>query len=296
MSFRLIRFRPILTPLLSLLLIAQLSVEAEAQVSVVSSIRPLQFIAAAIVTDSDTTHAIESDGHAHAITLTPQDRLQLQRADIVLWIDPEFEIHLADVIGAEADEKRTITVTELADVTLLRIEDDHLDPHIWLDPQNAIAIARRLTQQLAALVPTKAAVYQGRLHSFETDLAAQWTTLVESMRPLSTASFGVYHDAYGYFESAVNIQHSLVLLDNPEVQPSVREVLETRDRAAALDLQCIILEPDSTEELVDTLVDQRPVKRVTVDLLGYDIPVNERAYLELMIQVTEGFQSCVSLD
>ena len=87
---------------------------ARADVTVVSSVRPLQFIAAAIVGDGDRTISlIGASDSPHSFALTPQDRLAIDQADILLWVSPGFELYLADLFTALEGNKSVITVADL---------------------------------------------------------------------------------------------------------------------------------------------------------------------------------------
>ena len=293
MCFLLLRFRPACLCLLWFCGIL-LSAQSRAQVLVVSSVRPLQFIAAAIVVDADATYTINSGGSVHHRSLTPRDRLRLQQADLVLWIDPEVETHLAALLAGQSRRQTVIRITALPELTLHRFEQDRIDPHLWLNPHNALQIARQLQVKLSDLMPENAAAYRQRLQQFEAVVQAAWPPMVASLQSLTSTDYAVYHDAYRYFEQAVGISHSLSLLQNPELPPGLRDVPAIQQQVAAQDLRCIILEPDSSWQLVDTLTDQQAIRRVTIDPLGHQIPAGDQAYLQLLQQVTSGFQSCLA--
>lgn len=269
--------------------------ESLAQVSVVSTVRPLQFISQAILLEDDQSYAIESDSHsAHSITLSPQDRIQLSNADIVLWISDQFEIYLSGVLQTTSAERTTITAVDIPGLTLLRLPNGELDPHLWLDPENAGLIAARLTAELSKIAPNKAADYQSRLETFESRLQAQWQTL--QLGGVSDVSYAVYHDAYQYIEAPLGLSPAVVLLDNPEVEPGMRDVIAKRQQLEAADPQCILLEPESAEAMVDTMLQSLTPKRITIDILGSTIEEGDHAYLNLLNHVTEGFSNCMPAD
>ena len=269
--------------------------ESMAQVSVVSTVRPLQFISQAILLDGDQSYAIENDSHAaHSITLSPQDRIQLSNADLVLRISDQFEIYLSEVLQTSTSDHSTITAVDIPGLTLHSQPNGELDPHLWLDPDNARLIAARLTAELVKIAPNKAAAYQSRLDAFETRLQAQWQNL--ELGNAAEVSYAVYHDAYQYIEAPMGLSPAVVLLDNPEVEPGMRDVIAKRQQLEAADPQCILLEPESEQGMVDTMLQTLAPKRITIDILGATIEEGDSAYLNLLNHVTEGFSNCMSAD
>lgn len=272
-----------------------LSSMASAQVSVVSTIRPLQFIAQAILMSDDEAYAIESDSHsAHSITLSPQDRVQIANADIVLWISPQFEIYLADLLNSTERTQPVILAAEIPQITLHTMANGEMDPHLWLDPNNALVIARQLADELARIAPDRAENYQAKFSEFETRINGFWNEVDSSLNLPNPAPYAVYHDAYRYWEEGLGISHSAVLLDNPEVEPGMRDVIAKRRELEALQPRCILMEPDSSPELVDTMLDRLEPRRIILDLLGTNIFPDADAYVQLLNHVADGFRDCVS--
>lgn len=266
---------------------------ARADVTVVSSVRPLQFIAAAIVGDGDRTISlIGASDSPHSFALTPQDRLAIDQADILLWVSPGFELYLADLFTALEGNKSVITVADLPGLTRQEFEDGSLDPHVWLDPDNAVAIAGTLSARLSEMYPQQADSYQQALQAFTESTDENWMQIEQIISDARRSNYMVYHEAYQYFEAALGISGGGALVHNPELEPGMREVIALREQVAELDPNCIILEPDASLALVDTLVQDPDIARVTIDLLGNNIDVGPAAYPELLMQVARGFQSC----
>lgn len=270
---------------------------AYAQVSVISTIRPLEFIVTAIVGDSGSTLSlISASDSAHSFALTPQDRLALEQAEILLWIAPEFELYLTGLFTGLKNEKTVITVAQLPGLKLHYFEDGSLDPHLWLNPANGIVIARALTAELEQRFPQQQQLFRTRLANLEQSLEQLTQELKQDFASASGISYLVYHEAYQYFETAMGLQNAGALLHNPEIEPGIRGLMTLRQLVASSNPACIILEPDSSVALVDTVVQDLDIPRVTIDLLGYDIDNSEFAYAELIQSVATGFNECFYAD
>ena len=271
---------------------AQTSGEDKA-LTVVSTIWPLHLLASEVLgEDGNSIALIDLNDSAHHFTLTPDDRIQIARADLLVWIDPQFEVQLTQLIESISTNKPVITVTGLDDVRIRNYSDGLLDPHLWLDPENGIAIAFAIADRLAQLAPAQAGKFQERasvLAETLSELQLQISTLGDQqLKP-----FFVYHDAYSYFESVAGLAHSAVLVDDPESEPSMRALLGLRRLVGNLSPECVILEPDASDALVASVFQETTPRKVVADVLGHDISINDGGYASLVNHIKVSFEECL---
>ena len=283
----------------SLVLIISLSISlvgierSYGEVSVTVSIRPLRLIAQAIVEDRGTVHSIvDSQGSPHNYSLTPTDRINMQQADLLLRVSPEFEIFLADIFASQSRSKPLITAASISGISLHNLDDGNADLHLWLNTENAISIAQQLAISLIELDPGNEKEYQEALNQFESDVALLNRSLQNKLSQYQQPDYLVYHDAYQYFERQFGLPGGLALVQNPEVQPSMRDLLELRNKLQVRSPSCILLETDSDEELVNTALENQAIKSEVVDLFGYEIDEGIRGYRRLILSVANAFTNC----
>ena len=263
-----------------------------AEINITTSIRPLQLLAQAIIEDRGTVRTlIDAQDSAHDFTLTPSDRLNFETADLLLWISPAFEVQLADLF--ESKGKPVITAANLTGVSVISLSANELDPHLWLSSSNALAIAAGLTQELQQLDLENHADYQKAYTRFESNLNSTRTAIEDLLSDLVTLDYLVFHNAYQYFENEFGLRGGLALVQNAEVQPSMRELLIFRNRVEQFSPSCILLEPDSDLQLVATALQGQSASRVTVDLMGNEIEDGVSAFSELLLGVAESFRRCL---
>ena len=266
--------------------------------AVVATIKPLQFIAEAILDGEGSVSAlIEGSDSPHHFNLSPNDRLRIEQADVLLWIDPKFEVYLAALFAdiAASESSLMVTVSAISGLTLHRYPDGELDPHLWLSQGNALLIAQALTEQLASIYPDKAPHFRAGLDQFRSGIDKQAQALQRRFSNQHVADYLVYHDAYRYFEHDYGLTHSASLVADPDIQPGMREVLELRETISASSPACILLEPDASPALVNTMVQNDAVKRITIDLLGSSLESSANAYRQLIDHVATGFLSCLNI-
>ena len=100
-----------------------------ASAAVVTSMKPLGFIAAAIADGVTETRAAADGASEHDYSLRPSDVKRLQNADLVVWIGPEMEAFMDKSTQSIAANKK-VTIAELDGVKPLLItgaddDDDH---------------------------------------------------------------------------------------------------------------------------------------------------------------------------
>lgn len=277
-----------------------LSASASADVSVATTIRPLQFIAEAIVGSLGTvTSVIDENDSPHQYTISPSDRINLAEADVLVWISPEFEVFLQNLFASGNERGVVIQVSALGSMRLHSFGNGIFDPHLWLDSGNAVLIAEAIVDRVSSIDSDNARAYQRNFDNFKQRVEFTNQTIIALLSRPATGEYLVYHDAYQYFEKQFGLKHGLVLLDNPEVQPSMRDILQARQRVKELSPLCLLLESDSNLSLVDTLLDDLELLMEPVDLLGYTVSASgERGdrYTQLLNNVAESFARCLYAD
>src|SRR6187402_2997641 len=164
-----------------------LAMPVQARLQVLASIKPLALIAQEVAgnqTEVSTLLPITASPHDYPLKMS--DHQRLRAADLVLWIGPEMESFLARPLANLAADK-LITSYQLAGVHWPEAapdehhHNDHAhfgkDPHLWLDPRNALVIAEAVAARLAQLQPASAAQFHANAARF----AAAVTLLDEQL-------------------------------------------------------------------------------------------------------------------
>ncbi|MDG9929025.1 MULTISPECIES: zinc ABC transporter substrate-binding protein [unclassified Pseudomonas] len=287
-----------------------LSLAAQAEVRVLTSIKPLQLIAAAVQGETGRPEVLLPPGASpHHFALRPSDVRRVQSADLLYWIGPDMESFLPRVLDGR--ERPSVAVQSLPGLTLRHFgeeasdEDEHhhhdadehdhdhrpgsLDAHLWLLPANARVIAAKMAADLAAADPANAARYQANLAAFEQRLDALDGELKARLAPLAEKPFFVFHQAFDYFEAAYGLRHAGVFTAASEVQPGARHVAAMRERLAAAGPSCVFSEPPLRPRLADTLSAGLPVKLAELDALG----AGAKSYEQLLGELAGQLAGCL---
>lgn len=282
------------------------SITAQAkEIKLLTSIKPLQLIAAAIqngINEPDVLLPIGAS--AHHYSLKPNDLQRIQTADLFYWIGPNMEIFLTKTVQTRT--KPSIAIEQLTNIQLLHFSEQHddhddhdhqhqagsLDPHLWLSPSNAIIIATKMTDDLSKLDPNNKDNYQANLTEFKKDLNTTDKAIRHSFTHTKLKPFFVFHETYNYFEAAYDIKHRGVFSLNASIQPSIKHVAEMKQRLEKAGDSCIFYEPPTKPKLADTLTQGLPVNLYMLDAMGAEIAMNNQGYPKLLASLAEQLQTC----
>ena len=285
------RNRLILT--IALLSASLFSMTSRAEVNIVATIKPLQLIAEAVLQEhGSVTSIMDARQSPHHFTLSPSDRVALARADITMWIGPVFEVYLRDFFAQTKLKQKTITATEFTALLTLGAEQI-VDAHLWLDTSNAVSIATEIANRVMLMDPDNAADYRQNLHQFKADIAALNLQLQQRFQAVPSRRYIVYHNAYQYFEKQFGLEHDMVILRDPEVQPGIRYLIQLRDRVREGRPSCLLLEYDSNKDLVATVLDGHKLEIIYVDLLAARVASKEKGYSQFVSNLADDFYRCL---
>lgn len=294
---------------------------------VVVSIKPIHALAAALL-DGVAEPVLLLDGASspHSYALRPSERRALQEADAVIWVGPELESFLVKPLSLLPEGVRIVgLLADTQGLERLALDDegsghgheahgherhdhghahdhnhDHAhgdeakatnDPHIWLSPANARAIARHLATVLAPWVPEdrlarNAAALDQRLTELEASLA-------DKLAPVQDRPFVVFHPAYGYFVKAFGLHQAGTITTAPEHGAGARHLSNLREKIAETGAVCAFREPQFAESTVEGLTRDTGLRLGVLDPLGADVPSGPGAYEAILRNLADAFADCL---
>ena len=283
---------------------------AHAEVKVLTSIKPLQLIAAAVQDGVAIPEVLLPPGASpHNYALRPSDVRKVQSVDLLYWIGPDMEGFLPRVLNGRT--LPSVAVQDLPGMKLRRFaEDSHshaedadehdhdhrpgsLDAHLWLSPINARVIAAKMAADLSAADPANAARYQSNLKAFDERLDALDLRLKKRLAGIEGKPYFVFHEAFDYFEDAYGLKHTGVFSVAAEVQPGAQHVAAMRARLQEVGKTCVFSEPPLRPRLAETLVAGLPVKLAELDALGGYTPATAQGYEQVMEKLGNDLAGCL---
>ncbi len=294
-----------------------LSTSALAAPKVIASIVPVHSIVAAVMGDVATPELLLSGKNSeHTASLSPQQLQDLGKADLVFMIGSGLEHKLAQVSGSEAVGGKSFTaLSEVAGIKTLPVRqggtfevheehegeehDDHdeailkFDPHVWLDPENAKAMANAIAADLSKVDPGNAKTYEANAAAFVASLDQLAADITAETKPMQGKPFVVFHDAYQYFEKRFGLTAVGSISDVSAAAPSAKRLNEIRSKLEETKAVCVFREPQFDAKYVTVVLEGSKAKPGVLDPIGYDITPGPKAYAELLARLAKDAGDCL---
>ena len=295
---------------------------------VVASIKPIHSIAASIMKGAGEPELLlDAAVSEHTAQLKPSQVEALQNADLILVVGDNLEAFFRKALeNPEIAGKRTLTLAEAPGVKTLPVregglwephhdeeaegdgdhdaeagaesgEHDHdhegPDPHVWMDPENAKAMAAAIAAELSKEDPQNAATYAANLTAFDGEMDALSQAIETEIAPVKDRRFIVFHDAYQYFENRFGLSAAGSITLNPEATPGAKRLSEIHHRIDDTESVCVFAEPQFESKYVETVVEGTKARTGVLDGLGAKMKPGPAAYTGMMKALTDELTQCL---
>ena len=167
------------------------------------------------------------------------------------------------------------------------------DPHMWLDPQNAIAWIDALTQELQRHDPDNSEIYASNRDTMHNRL---WTLQEQMRSELADATgekFIALHDSFQYLENRFQIGTTGAMLDSNEQRIGVGSLRRLSKLSKSAGIRCMVSSPDTRETAFLSLTTGVGIKPVEIDILGSQLEPGKDMYFLMMQSVAERLATCL---
>ena len=168
------------------------------------------------------------------------------------------------------------------------------DAHIWLNPDNGIAIAGVMAETLAGIDPENAETYRSNAAKFAERIEQLEGEIAEQLKPLEGKNFVVFHDAYHHFEHHFDVEASGSITLSPEALASADRVSKVQNQIKDLNVTCVFQEPQFDAKLVDVVIEGSDARKGTLDPLGTELPKGPDLYPNLLKGISNSLADCLS--
>ena len=191
----------------SLLMLGFLALPAQATTVSVSNY-PLFLLSQAVTEGAPPAKQLLQAGEVgHHGSISPGDIKAIKDSTFVVWFGEPLENNLAANLN---DAPNSIALFKFDAFNRHPLRDikgkpiaGTLDPHIWLDPNNAKAITRALAVIHSHANPQYKKLYHANAQKFAQRMDAAVANSIAKQKPLP---YWAYHDAYQYMENSINLQ------------------------------------------------------------------------------------------
>lgn len=312
--------------MLSALALALAATPVLAQPRVIASVVPVHGIVSAVMGETGQPELLlEGSLSEHRAQFTPQQIVALGEADLVFIVGQGLEAKLSQLSGSQAVNGKSFVELALAPgVATLPVraggaweahdhdhdhghghghdhdhDHDHagvlkFDPHVWLDPMNAKAMAAAVAAALAKADPANAASYAANAEAFAKSLDQEQAAIAAELAPVKDRPYVVFHDAYQYFENRFGLSAAGSIADVSAQAPSAQRLAEVRNKIVEVKAACVFREPQYDSKLLTVVIEGTGAREGVLDPLGAALTPGPDAYQQLLRNLAASLKDCLA--
>lgn len=153
--------------------------------------------------------------------------------------------------------------------------------------------ANVITDKLVSLDPEHKAQYEANLIAFTQAVKSATAEISASLKPVADHGYFVFHDGYGYFEEAFQLNKLGHFTVEPDRRPGAKTLINIRASLKDAQAQCVFSEPQFTPAVVNSVVRGTDVKVGVLDPMATDIPEGPNGYPQYLRQLGQHFADCL---
>lgn len=271
-----------------------------------------------MVTDGVTAPdlIIRPGASPHNYALKPSEAQALDEADVVFWVGESLEPWMVKALTTLAGDADVVELGEAGGVHQLGFRkggifeahdhdeaDEHgdhdhhhhgdIDPHLWLDPDNATVWLDVIAKILSEADPANADGYRANAENAVSKIAATVADIETLLEPIQEKPYVVFHDAYQYFERRFDL-HPLGSISLGDAdRPGPARLIEVREAVIASGATCVFAEPQFEPKLIETVIEGSDVAMGTLDPIGAGLEPGAGLYPQLLLGLAESLADCL---
>lgn len=222
----------------------------------------------------------------HDYSLSVRQVQAAEAAQVVVISGAGLEDFLEDIL----DSGKTIDASagiELLSPAEPHSHDEHShhdhhhdeDPHIWLSPANAKAMAETIFAGLSEAYPAHAAVFRANLAPLLAELDALQAYGEEALAQLGCRELITFHDGFSYLAQAFDLTILAAVEEESGSEASARELIELIGQVRQHDLPAVFCEANGSRAAAQIIAAETDAGLFTLDMA-----MGEGNYLDTMYQ------------
>jgi zinc transport system substrate-binding protein len=263
------------------------------KIKVAVSVAPLADLAQQVGGEHVTvTTLVPPAASPHTYEPTPAQVKEVAEANVLALIGLGFEFWAEDLIGSAANPDLIVVHTSEG-IEVIHDEHEHEEheignPHVWLNPRNAMVQVRHLRDALIEADPAHQAGYEANAQAYLAQLEALDEEIASQVTTWSHREFIAFHPSWVYFAQRYGLMQAAVIERTPGREPSPAELAEIIETARRIGARAIFAEPQFSPKAAETIAAESGVQVLFLNPLGgalrqaQDEAEGPTSYLEMM--------------
>lgn len=288
------------------------------KLTIVTTFYPLYDFTVQIGNDHvEVINLVGAGEEVHDFEPSPQDIVLIEQADAFVYNGAGFETWV-DAVLNNLDNQQLMIIDTSANVPLLNSEssagddheeDDHeededhdhdhgvYDPHIWLNPVNALLQAEAIKDALVALDTANSTDYETNYTQLAADLSGLDQEFEQALSQVPLSHIVVEHKAFGYLAARYGLVQESILGLVSDSEPTALEMEHIIEFIQEYDVSVILAESDDPSRVLQTIAQEADVTirtLYTLESLTQEQLDGNESYVSMMRKNLESLIAALS--
>jgi zinc transport system substrate-binding protein len=168
------------------------------------------------------------------------------------------------------------------------------DPHAWLYPENAKVWLSVIAAELSEADPANAPAYAANAEAAALRIDATVAQAAATLEPAHDRPIVVFHDAYGYFARAFDVEIAGSIALGDAAAPGAQRLRELQETIGDAQIACVFREPQHDASLAESVAADAGVGIGTLDPSGSSLTYGPALYETLITSLATNIADCVA--
>ncbi|OAI48621.1 hypothetical protein AYO43_03640 [Nitrospira sp. SCGC AG-212-E16] len=228
----------------------------------------------------------------HTYSPKPSDLVAVRKARLLFEVGIGLEVWVSSLVkNAGSASLRVVTTSK--GIALLRDRpdlhggahagegDERGNPHVWLDPENAMTMMRHITEALIQIDPAHATEYRANQASYLRKLDQLRGELSERITRVADRRFIAHHPAWPYFARRFGFQIVGTIQPQSGSEPSALHLHDLIAKIKKDRIKVVVSEIQLSQKTPELLAKETGARVVVLTTLPGGLPHTE-TYLDML--------------
>ena len=245
------------------------SSDKEESRGVIATIYPLYYITKEIVGDEvQVKRLIKAGSEIHSFSPTPKDMVELSNSDILITLGDRLEPWVGKLSNAT-----DVEILPLADSLNLIHHKEHIDPHLWLDFKNDIAMVDIIEKRVSKLYPSSSEIFAKNAKSLKDKFQNIDSRYSDGLKECKQDTILVTHNAFGYMQRVYGFKSISIMGIFAHSRPNASKIAILSDEIKKKSIKVLFFDPMSSNKSASqlatdmklTLLPLYPLGNISID-------------------------------
>lgn len=191
---------------------------------------------------------------AHAFEPTPSDIVRIQESNLFVYTSETMEPWAKDLIGGLSGSRARVLEVGKGMAMIDDSKEGGMDPHVWLDFENAGKMIDIIANELSTIDPASASTYHANASAYRNELAKldqAYRTTVDACQNKTIVYGG--HYAFGYLAKRYGLHYVSAQGIAPDAEPTANDLMALVDQIRRDHVTTIFYEELSSPKIAETI-------------------------------------------